>query len=136
MKQKIIKLLEYPQTLLREILNTESCPHDLLYNKGEQICQDCYDGIECEWLFKNDTKVELDKKTSEQLLHDLEFAILIIQAQITRMEHDGLHCECEACSWLQTAHMLHEELRLPSLKLKSINFSSLGNLSFTTRYIS
>jgi len=126
MKQKIIKLLEYPQALLREILNTESCPHDLLYNKDERICQDCYDGIECEWLFKNDTKVELDKKTSEQLLHDLEFGILIIQAQITRMEHDGMHCECEACSWLQTAQMLHEELRLPSYPGISIQSRGMG----------
>ncbi len=132
MNQQIINLLKYPQTLLREILNMESCPHDLLYNKGEKICRECYDSIECEWLYRNDTVEELTKKTHKQLIHDLEFAILIVQAQITRMEHDNMHCECEACTWLQAAQTLHEELLQPTLHLKNLKLSSQEKKTYNT----
>lgn len=110
MDQQIIKLLEYPRTLLREILRLDSCPHAYLYFKDDQRCQDCYASAECEWLYKNDAIEELNKKTPQQLLHDLEFAILSVQAQITQMEHDDIACGCEACKWLQAAQKLYEEL--------------------------
>lgn len=132
MNQQIINLLKYPQTLLRELLSIESCPHDLLYNKGEKICQDCYDAIECEWLYKNEAVEELNKKTDKQLIHDLEFAILIVQAQITRMEHDNMHCECEACTWLQAAQILHEELHQAPLHLKNLKFSPQEEATYNT----
>lgn len=133
MNQKIISLLKYPQTLLREILSIESCPYDLLYNKGEKTCQDCCDGIECEWLYRNDTVEELNKKTHEQLMHDLEFSILIVQAQITRMEHDDIHCECETCTWLQDAQKLYEEEHQSALHLKNMKFSPQKEPTYNTQ---
>ncbi len=133
MNQKIISLLKYPQTLLREILSIESCPYDLLYNKGEKICQDCCDGVECEWLYRNDTVEELNKKTHEQLMHDLEFSILIIQAQIARMEHDDIHCECETCTWLQDAQKLYEEKHQSPLHLKNPKFSPQKEPTYNTQ---
>lgn len=132
MNQQIINLLKYPRTLQREILSMESCPHDLLYNKGEKICQECYDSIECEWLYRNDAVEELTKKTHKQLIHDLEFAILIVQAHITRMEHDSMYCECEACTWLQSAQILHEELLQPPFHLKNLKFSPQKETTYKT----
>ncbi|NOX43976.1 MAG: hypothetical protein GXP19_09630 [Gammaproteobacteria bacterium] len=124
MSQEIISLLEYPRTLLREMLSVESCPHDLLYDKGDQKCRDCFDGAECEWLYKNDAIEELNKKTHEQLMHDLEFAILVVQAQITRLEHDDIHCECEACTWLQAAQKLYEERHQTPRHIKLQNLTN------------
>ena len=109
MKQTIINLLKYPRILLKETLAIEPCPHTYLYNKHDLGCLECSCRTECEWLYKNDTADELNKKSEEQLVHELQFTMTSIQAYIAQWEHNSSHCQCEACVWLKTAQDVYDK---------------------------
>jgi len=122
LRNNIIKLLEFPRVILQDNLNVkiDSCPHSCLFCKEDKTCQECHDGAECEWLYRNDYHAELDKKGLKQLIHELEFVILSVQALVAQWQHESLSCQCETCEWLRTTHEFFDELRQPGRQITSV----------------
>ena len=122
LRKNIIKLLEFPRKILQDNLATkiDSCAHSCLYCKDDETCQECHDGPECSWLYRNDYRAELDKKGLKQLIHELEFVILSVQALVAQWQHESLSCQCETCEWLRKTQDLFDELHRPGLQTTSV----------------
>jgi len=134
MRENIIKLLDFPRMLLQDNLhiNIETCPHSCLYCKEDIVCLECHDESECEWLLNNGHRAELDKKNLEQLIHELEYAIMSVQALVSRWQHMSLTCQCEICDWLRTTLDLFDELRQTDAQIASTNNRYAAGYAFTT----
>ncbi len=107
-REQIIALLTYPQTLLQAKLHLEECTHGGLYARGDRLCHECEDKPECEWLFHFGEYASLADKSETELLQAIEFALDYVNADVVRREHDSTHCDCESCNWLRRGQQLFD----------------------------
>ncbi len=111
MKDKILQALRDSRALVRDQIEYERCTHSGHYAEDDFDCQICEFGFECQWLYRNDEFVSLERRSADSLLESLEFAIIYIDSSIERWGHDRRACRCDACCWLRNSQRLRDELQ-------------------------
>lgn len=113
MKEKIIDILDFPRQWVRGDLGPEfvDCPHAGQYDVKDRRCRDCDNGPECLWLYNNDEYLALSQRPLHDLLDALDFAICYVNAGVMNWGHVSDTCQCKACSWLRTAHQVHDDVQ-------------------------
>lgn len=114
-KDRIIQLLGFPRTLVRESIDHENCTHAGNFAPGDPVCADCASRLECRWLYHNDEFSALGEKPEAKLVEALEFALDYVEAFAHRAGHrPSKRCPCEVCAWLKGARELRRQADLPS----------------------
>ncbi len=111
MQERIIAMLEFARQLVRAEMERFECPHDGEYDGGDNVCKECIDGPECQWLYATDTVAALESRSIDQLSEALEFAIISVAANAIEKEHNPQTCRCPVCGWLIQAEALQAEIQ-------------------------
>ncbi len=109
MKERILQALRDSRILVRDQIEYEQCTHGGHYSQGDAGCQICDYGFECQWLYRNDEFVALERRSADSLMESLEFAIIYIDANVERWGHDRRTCRCDTCCWLRNSRRLIDE---------------------------
>ena len=109
MKERILQALRDSRVLVRDQIEYEQCTHGGHYSQGDAGCQICDYGFECQWLYRNDEFVALERRSADSLMESLEFAIIYIDANVERWGHDRRNCRCDTCCWLRNSRRLIDE---------------------------
>ncbi|MDH5230939.1 MAG: hypothetical protein OEY38_12810 [Gammaproteobacteria bacterium] len=111
MRELVIEAFALPRAIIRDSIELDHCPHSGNYDPADVRCQDCDMGEDCSWLCNNDEIVQLEKRTVDRLLTELEFAQDYVNAQVAYHEHPQQECSCAACSWLRNVRMLNDKIK-------------------------
>ena len=111
MRERIIKLLDFPRMLVRSDIDLERCSHAGNFAPGDPVCADCASRMECSWLYHNDDFSGLKQRRLAYLVQALEFALIYVEALSFRAAHRPKRsCPCDLCVWLNSARKLREEV--------------------------
>ena len=120
MKQLVIELLSYPRYLILSEIDIVECPHHGYYDNTDSGCKQCELGDECQWLFDNEAFIALTRRSVEDLINALDFAVNYTAFQVDN--HNARACVCESCDWLREArrflrqHENEQRAKAPSAK--------------------
>lgn len=110
MKTTVIRMLDYPRSLLRRNVELHDCPHAGQFADTDARCRLCEFTMECHWLCQNDEFVALGEKSIDKIVEALSFALGYVDAETTKWGHRHQNCRCEACTWLRNAHRLYDKV--------------------------
>jgi len=109
-RERIIKILDFPRKLVRSEIDFENCTHAGNFAPGDPICAACASRLECSWLYHNDDFSGLKQRRLPYLVKALEFALIYVEASTFRAGHRPMpRCRCDACMWLNSARNLLDE---------------------------
>jgi hypothetical protein len=109
-RERIIKMLDFPRMLVRSDIDFENCTHAGNFAPGDPVCADCASRLECSWLYHNDDFSGLSQKGLPHLVKALQFALDYVDASSFRAGHrPKRNCSCELCAWLSSARELYDE---------------------------
>jgi hypothetical protein len=110
LKAEIIQMLGFPRSLMRSRIELDQCEHAGNFSEQDPLCQDCPEGLECEWLYHSDEYSGLQQKPLATVVSALSFAVEYVDARVTRTGHNRLCCHCDTCSWLRRATDFHHKV--------------------------
>ena len=110
MKTTVIRMLDYPRSLVRRNVDVHDCPHAGQFADADARCRLCEFSMECRWLQHNDEFVALSEKSLEEIVEALSFTLAYVDAETTRWGHLRQNCRCEACTWLRSAQRLYDKV--------------------------
>ncbi|MCH1930914.1 hypothetical protein L9G16_12020 [Shewanella sp. A25] len=100
-KALLIELLEFPRKRILQSMEVRHCPHAVFYNKNDEQCLTCHQGMECIWINHNDELVAVEKKSVAELKQQLLIAVDFIDSSLTPHHLSRRQCQCENCLWLR-----------------------------------
>jgi hypothetical protein len=110
LKTAVIRMLDYPRSLVRRNVELHDCPHAGQFADTDARCRLCEFTMECHWLCQNDEFVALGEKSIDKIVEALSFALGYVDAETTIWGHRRQICRCEACIWLRSAQRLYDKV--------------------------
>lgn len=105
-KARLETSLETARTLVKTYFEVEGCQWEKRFYAERQECRGCADRHVCEWLFHQDTAVDLSSASPEQLRDVLAFAADYLQGQMLKADHEIFDCLCASCAWVRETDAL------------------------------
>ena len=109
MRRELIEALDYPKSLVLEIIGEGDCPHESLFEVTDKRCQQCDVSRECHWVRCLNDFAEFDGKSTHTINASLRYGINLVETLNGSSPHDKAVCDCEACSWIRGSKRLSEE---------------------------
>ncbi|GGI78384.1 hypothetical protein [Shewanella gelidii] len=100
-KALLIELFEYPRKRIIQSMELRQCPHAGFFNKADEECIYCHQGMECVWMNHNDELVDLQEKSVDDLKQQLLIAVDYIDSNLSPHHLSRRQCQCENCVWLK-----------------------------------
>ena len=79
MRRELIKALDYPKSLVLEIIGEGDCPHDSLFEITDKRCQQCDVSRECHWVRCLNDFAEFDGKSTHTINASLRYGINLVE---------------------------------------------------------
>ena len=109
-RMRLIEMLTFPRLFAVESMDADHCPHRLRFDAGDERCDRCRQGAECEWLESAEPFVDLASRPRDDLANALRFAVDYVGSQNHRPGHRVASCVCPTCRWLHGAQQLLREI--------------------------
>jgi len=101
-RAKLIELLNFARTEIKDRLELDACPHGGWFASEDERCWSCAASQECAWLLHNDGVLPWDARDDADLLMSLKFALETIDIQVRNREHHIQVCNCDTCAWVRS----------------------------------
>lgn len=100
-KARLIELLAYPRKRILQSMEVAHCPHAVFFNPCDEQCIHCHQGMECQWMNRNDELVAVEQKSVKELKQQLLIAVDFVDSSLSPHHLSRRQCQCDNCVWLR-----------------------------------
>ena len=112
MRRELIDALDYPRSLVAEIIEQRDCPHDNLFDATSDRCHHCDLSRDCHWVSCLIEFSDFEGKATHTINASVRYGVNLVEKLHGESQHVKATCECEGCVWIRDAQRLNDAFDL------------------------